>query len=78
MTIPGGSLWSRRFLDLEDFISRMGRLPDIRSTDPAERRLHGWLQIQRRQARTHTLPLIFLDQLEALIPDFASSHRNRR
>ena len=62
--------WQRRFLDLQDFICQSGRLPTPQTSDPAERRLHRWLQRQRQRAITATLPLDLADQLQSFVPDF--------
>lgn len=71
----GDTQWQRRYLDLSEFIQQTGRLPSAHHQEPAERRLHRWLQRQQKRVAAQTLPLVFVQQLEALVPDVSAVRR---
>jgi hypothetical protein len=48
-TLPSrkGTIWERRFRDLDAFVRREGRLPNSHFASPEERSLRSWLSTQR-------------------------------
>jgi hypothetical protein len=42
-----GTIWERRFRDLDGFVRREGRLPNSHFASPEERALRSWLSTQR-------------------------------